>query len=436
VTEGVSPPEGSEAHSAPSPKTTNPLRVLRNRNFARLFFAGAASQAGFAIGQVAITWLVYTVTKSAIDIAFIGISFFLAVIAFSLLSGTVVDRQERRRLMIISDVVRCAALAAATVYLYLFGFNFVLLLAVIFVLGAFTSLFQPAERALTPMIIGKDDVAAANGLTQMTNSVAQFVSNAAGGLLIAAVGALGALGLNSLTFLASATLLATIAIQMPAATEPVGGKKAGFLDDAREGFRYIAGQRGLLSITVLSGIGNVFITLVLGFLVVYSSEVLKGSATVYGLLLASFSLGIGPGSLLVGRIGTMRWAGKALLLAFGLMALSMLILVFVPALYAALLASFSIGFFLGFFNTTWLTTVQLTVPSEMQGRYFGLDQLGSFATIPVGQILGGYIISSYGVHFAYEVSGLGLLAAVLLFASFRSTRNWSSQSSQTIATAA
>jgi predicted MFS family arabinose efflux permease len=331
--------------------------------------------------------------------------------------------------MILADAVRCAALAATTAFLYLFGFNLVELLVVVFILGAFTTLFQPAERALTPMLIGKDEVADANGLTQITSSVAQFASNAAGGLLIAAVGAMGALGLNSLTFLVSAVLLATIVIQRAALSDQgVVKQKAGFLDDARVGFHYIAGQRGLLNITVMSAVSNVFFSIVGGFFVVYSSEVLKGNATVYGVLVALFSLGVGPGSLLVSRVGAVKWAGKAWIWSMALEGFAIFGLVYAPDAVLAYAAAFSIGFLLGFINTTWLTTVQLTVPGEVQGRYFGLDQLGSFATIPLGQILGGYIIAAYGVQFAYSVAGLGMFATALLFAVSASTRSWGTRS--------
>ncbi len=428
------PGDASVAEKGPMSRNSNPLRVLRNRNFARLFFAGATSIAGFAIGQVAVTWLVYAQTKSAIDVAFIGASYFLAVVVFSLLAGTLVDRQERKRLMIIADVVRCATLAATTAFLYLFGFNLIVLLVVVFILGAFTTVFQPAERALTPMLIEKDEVADANGLTQLTTSLAQFASNAAGGLLIAVVGALGALGLNSLTFLVSAALLATIVVRKTVVSErAVAEPKTGFLDDARAGFRYIAGQRGLLNITVMSAVSNVFLTIVGAFFVVYSSVVLRGDATVYGVLLALFSLGIGPGSLLVSRVGAVRWAGKAWIGSMALQGFAMSVLVYTHDAFFAYAAAFSIGFLLGFINTAWLTTVQLTVPSEMQGRYFGLDQLGSFATIPLGQILGGYIIATQGVQFAYSISALGMFATALIFAFSGSTRNWGTRYATTAA---
>ena len=118
----------------------------------------------------------------------------------------------------------------------------------------------------------------------------------------------------------------------------------------------------------------------------------------------------------------MGWAGKAFVVGDALEGLVMLSLVYSPNVDVAYLAAFWLGFLLGFINTTWLTTAQLTVPSEMQGRYFGVDQLGSFATIPLGQVAGGFIIATHGVQLAYEVSGLGMLATALIFACFSSTR--------------
>src|SRR5271169_2745143 len=137
--------EAPPAEPTSPPKSSNPLRVLKNPRFARLFSAGAASTAGTAIGQVAIIWFVYSVTKSAIDVALVGISYFAAITVFSLLAGTLVDRQDRRRLMILADIGRCVTLGVTTAVLYVFGFSIVVLLAATFLVGAFTTVFQPAE---------------------------------------------------------------------------------------------------------------------------------------------------------------------------------------------------------------------------------------------------------------------------------------------------
>src|SRR5271157_3390163 len=95
----------SDATQAPQRKP-GMLSVLHNKNFARLFSAGATSTAGFAIGQVATTWIVWANTHSPLYLAYIGVSFILASIVFSLAAGVLVDRYERRRLMVLSDLVR------------------------------------------------------------------------------------------------------------------------------------------------------------------------------------------------------------------------------------------------------------------------------------------------------------------------------------------
>jgi hypothetical protein len=59
--------------------------------------------------------------------------------------------------------------------------------------------------------------------------------------------------------------------------------------------------------------------------------------------------------------------------------------------------------------------VQLIVPTEMQGRYFGVDQLGSFAVVPVGQVVGAFLISSRGVQFDYLVAAVGIILSSIVF---------------------
>ena len=236
----------------------NPSGVLGNRNFARLFFAGAASVGGFSIGQVAINYLVYTSTHSSVDLAVTGVAFTIALVSLSLFGGTLADRQDRRALMIVCDAVRAVSLALVTIALLFLGFNLWLVLVGSFVLGAFSAVFQPAERAMIPSILEKDQLADANGLIQLTSSLAQALSNALGGALVVIVGAILAIGLNSVTFLVSGLLIATLTTRRlssgDAATESPQSAKAGFLEDTREGVRYLVHNRGLLLLTVSAGI--------------------------------------------------------------------------------------------------------------------------------------------------------------------------------------
>jgi len=407
--------------STEKPKAKGPGKpsVLRNRNFARLFFAGVTSASGFAIGQVALTVIVYTSTNSALDVAYIGVSFIVATIVFSLVAGTLVDRHERRKLMVLSDLARAASLVGLVVSLLLFGFNLAVVLVVAFVLGAFTTLFQPAERALTPSVVGAEQLQNANALVQSTNSVIQFASNAGGGVLIAAVGVTVAFALNTSTFMASALLiLGIVGFSVPKREGAEGGQtsRPSMIDDVREGFRYIVNYRALLELTVSSGLANFFLVMIFQFYVVYAYDVLHGGVTAFALLSGLFPLGVAPGAYVSARFNTVRRAGWVFIfsgVSEGIVALG---LVAFPNLYTSLITVFMLGFFLGLLNTTWLNTVQLIVPTEMQGRYFGLDQLGSTAVIPIGQVVGGVIISVSGVLTDYAVAGVGIILVIGIFA--------------------
>jgi MFS family permease len=410
------PPTAAKEHGRQS--------VLRNRNFARLFFAGVTSIGGFSIGQVALTWVVYANTGSPVDVALIGVSFTVASVVFSLLAGALVDRHERRRLMILSDVVRALSLAGLVVTFVAAGFSLAPILAVAFILGSFTTLFQPAERALTPEVVGSEQIADANALVQTSTSLIQFSANAVAGVVIVTLGIEAAFALNSATFAASALLIGSI-VGFTGTTKrqaPDGGRPS-LVDDIVDGMRYIGRNRGLLELTVSAGFGNFFFAMVFQFFVVYSSKLLKGDAEVYGLLLAMLALGWGPGAFLSVRAKSVRFAGLVWILGGIAAGFCVVALVLLPQFFMAMAVVFVLGLILGFTNTTWLTAVQLIVPTEMQGRYFGVDQLGSFAIVPVGQVLGGLTINAFGLTADFALAGVGLIASAGIFILSPNLRN-------------
>jgi MFS family permease len=100
----------------------------------------------------------------------------------------------------------------------------------------------------------------------------------------------------------------------------------------------------------------------------------------------------------------------------------LLVLVLVPDTLVAFSAIFIFGVFMGFAATTWVSIVQIIVPNEMQGRYFGIDQLGSFAVIPVGQIVGGLAIAALGLSWSYGIASGGILISSLAFWGFADLR--------------
>ncbi len=126
---------------------------------------------------------------------------------------------------------------------------------------------------------------------------------------------------------------------------------------------------------------------------------------------------------MVGRFGMVKRAGLVWTVSGVVGGALLLSLILVPVPAVAFGAIFAFGVVLGISNTTWLSIVQIIVPNEMQGRYFGIDQLGSVALLPVGQALGGLAIASFGLPWTYEFAGGAFLLSGLVFLGFPALRN-------------
>lgn len=325
------------------------------------------------------------------------------------------DRQNRRLLMILSDVSRALGIGVLAGYLYFVGFNLPLVLVVSFILGSFSTIFNPAQRALTPTILKTDEIADANGLVQIATSIFQSLASAAGGAIVAVIGAVAALGINSVTFAISASLIASMTLgSIVKSRLPTAGRKS-FLSDTAEGIRYLSSNKGLLYLTISAGFLNLFFAMVSPFIVVYADKVLDGGALVYGSLLAVFAIGVGVGAILVGRMNAVSRAGKIWGLTGFFEGTAVLFIALTKSFVLALVLFIVLGILSGYGNVTWLSAVQLIVPSEMQGRYFGVDQLGSFAVVPIGQVLGALIIQAMSIQIDFLIVAVGACVTSLAF---------------------
>jgi DHA3 family macrolide efflux protein-like MFS transporter len=410
---------GTGVSTEVTPSAGGTYRALfRNASFVKLFSAGVGSTLGATAAQVCLVWLIFTATRSSLDIAYLGVVGSLSGILFSLIGGTLVDRYDRRTLMILSDFSRAAMTFILVVILATRGFNLPAILVEEFVVSAFTVVFNPAEQSYIPAVVGGQDLADANGLVRSSRNAAGFVGASAGGALIVTLGPIPGVAVMGATFFASGILITLISRDRGAlsAVASVVRRTSRFAGDLREGFVWLYRSTGLFQLTVSATFFNFFSTIFGTFIVFYAADLLHGSALVYAGLLAVSVAGNGVGALLVGRVGAVRWAGKAWVVAYGVVSAGLLILLArFPSVPLAIPLSFGLGVCSSFAGTAWLTAAQLLVPTEMQGRYFGIDGLGSWVIIPVGTILGGVLIAAVGVGETYLLAGVGWLLAGLVF---------------------
>ncbi len=413
----------SRRHGGKSP---GPYALLvRNPAYLRVFVAGLGSVAGSAIAGVCLVWIVYASTGSPFDVALLGTAALAGAIPFSVFGGAWVDRYDRRRLMIGSDFSRALALGLVAADLAFRGFDLLPILAAYFVLGAFTTVFNPAEQAIVPSLVGVSEIAAANGLVRSSRSALSFVGASVAGALIVTVGPTAGVAANAFTFLLSGILL--VGLRVPAragAARAVIRTGTSYFADIVEGFRWLVRARGFFQLTVSATFFNFCSAIVSTFLVVFAGLVLHGSALVFALLLAVEVVGTGLGALLVGPTRAVRRAGLAWVVPYGVVSGAVvLVLALVPSVPVAFGAFFALGLLGGYAGTAWLTAAQLLVPSEMQGRYFGIDNLGSVAILPVAQIGGAFLVEGAGIRTAYLATSVVWVVVGLVFLVPRALRD-------------
>jgi hypothetical protein len=392
---------------------TSQLPLSTNPGFQRLWSARVISRFGSALGYVVLIWYVYAQTGSALAVVYVGLAEFVPIIAFGILSGALVDRYERRRVVVLSTLGRSAAMGALVVSLYVGGFSLAIIVIAAAVFSICATFFGPGSQALLPELIPREGLDRANGLFESSESIVAIAGSAAAGVLIVTVGAIPSLGIDAASYLVAALFIALIGATV-APKAPIAHTE-GLFQEVREGLAYLRNARGLFQLTIASLVMNFLFSIVLTFLVVYTSKELHGSAVVYGVIEALLAAGWGIGGLLVGRLRLTRYTGRLAVLAGFVEGAIVLGLILLPTLTVVFPLVLAVGIWQGVLNVSWLSTVQAGVPSQLQGRYFATDNAISYAAIPGSQIVGGILIVFSGLPFTFILVGVGSIFASVVF---------------------
>jgi MFS family permease len=385
-----------------------------------LFVGDIVSTSGAAIFSSAISYLAYISTHSALAVAYVGVASFAPTIIIGLFAGALVDRSNKRRMMVACDLARSAAVVIVPIYMLFSGFNLAIILAVVLVISLFSTLFRPAARAIMPLLVQSDLIPGANGLMTAAESLVNSFSLGIGGVLIELIGASMSLFYNTATYLISATMIFLILVPSSTAaktqigaeaqSETVTLPKKTLLHDVREGVSFMRKKKAILEMTVTASVINFFLVIGTNFLVIYEAKFLfTTSGLIYGILLAFFSLGSAVGALVMPRLNALKHAGKVLISCNAFFGLSILGMILLRNVLFDISMIFVAGLALGLSIVLYYSTIQTIVPGNMLGRVISADEVGSFAAIPLAQIAGGFIIQFFGIIPDFEVAGVGLI---------------------------
>jgi MFS family permease len=389
------------------------LRVLRNRDFGLLWFGQAISLVGDGIYLVAIAWLVLDISNEPTALGLVGLAWTLPMVASLLIAGVLSDRFERRRLLIVADLVRLVAIGALAALALAETAELWQVIALVVVYGIGQALFQPAFSAIVPDVVPRDQLLQANAVRELMEPLGlRFAGPALGGLLIAVFGVGEALVADAATFGVSA-----LAVSLMARQSPVREETAGVRRDLVEGFAYVRAQPWLWATLVGAAL---FLLLTYGPMEVLLPYIIKnelgGDAATFGTVLAIGGLGSIVAAVLLSITGLPRrhvtfmwWAWTVgITMDIGL------------ALAGASWQMCVLAFFSFALSTagllTWSMLMYTLVPGEMLGRVSSLDWFVSIGLTPVSFALTGPIAEALGARTTLAGAGvLGLLTVGFLY---------------------
>jgi MFS family permease len=341
------------------------MTVLRIRDVRLIVGAVGLSAFGDFLLWVPLALHVEALTGSPLAVSALFLALFGPSVALGGVAGRLADRVENARLLwtlSLAQAVAVAALALATGSLAA-----ILVLAA--VLGAGIALTQPAEFALVPAAAGEERVAEANGMVETARYAGMTVGPLLGGVLAAADLLEVALLIDAATFAAVALAARLMhARRDPSTSQPVAGDSG----RARDGFAYLTADR-VLRVTLTGAVAALlFFSMSIAAEVFYVTDVLRAGEAAYGMLIASWTLG-----MVAGAVGLARRVPPAALAAGALAGVAVQGLGIASAAAAGVLWAAFAGFTVGGVahgvkNVLLRTLIHDRVPEAMRGRAFAL----------------------------------------------------------------
>jgi MFS family permease len=389
------------------------LSSLKHRNFRLLFCGTSLSHVGDFIQAMAQSWLVWQMTKSPFLLGIVGFAQALPRLLLGAIGGAIVDRVERRRLLLCTQFLAMAQAFTFWALVQFGGVEFWHVLVLVLFLGTVNSLNQTARHSLINNIVPREDLMNAIALNSSLANLAKIIGPSLGGVLIGVIGIAGCLLVNAVSFFA--IIVTLVVMEIPPGKAKVA-EETRFWQEVCEGYRFLRGERRLLSVILLTyGIALVG-TPYSRFLPVFATDVLHAGPTTFGLLLAAPGMGAVFAGLGIASLGRLR--RRLHFVATAVLAFSILLMLFSfsRSVYLSMLFLIFVGASNIAFRAVANSIVQMETPPQYLGRMlslFFMDKgLWSFGTLFIGSVA--HLI---GTPRAITISGAfcAIAASVLLY---------------------
>jgi len=385
-----------------------PLRPLRHRRFALLWFGAFVSNIGTWMETVGVGILVTETTGRATWTGVVAAAGFVPAAVLGPIGGALADRLERRRLLLVTTTIQTALAVLLTVLATTGTPSPWVVTAIVLAAGCTSAIGFPTYQTLLPDLVPPEDVVGAVALSSAQWNLGRVIGPAIAGVVIGVGGYAWAFGLNALSF--GAVFVAIAALTLP----PPHHDGSSILEAIRGGIAYTRRDPGLRSVMILvvlnSFLAAPFIALVPAMAIKvfdrgagatsFLTTVQGAGAVVMALSLGALTARFGSRRTLVG----MLWALPPALAVYAL----------APTLWASGVAIFAVGLlYLGALSS-FMSIAQLRAPAQVRGRVLSLITMALGALYPLGSIIQGSLADEFGLRTVTLASGILMAGSLAL----------------------
>ncbi|THE09390.1 MFS transporter [Bacillus timonensis] len=382
--------------------------ILKNRSFVFVWVGNGISELGGAFGTFCNSILIYQLTNSTIALGSMWLLYFIPSLILQLFIGPFIDRWSRKWIMIFSQWTRGLIFLIPLIALIIGELDKWHIFAVQIIVGLITPVYTPANQAITPIIVEKDQLRVANAYIDGTVRLMTFIAPILGGFVVEYSGVTPTLIFVSASLITSGTLLLFIK-----ETKVPNNVRKTWMEQFIEGISYFFKQ----PIIVWLGVFLAFVQFGVGVTMVvtlpYITEELSGSFSEYGYFMASFPLGYVIGSILVGKV-TYKSRRVIMLGSLVIGGLTFISLGLNNSIIFALFTEVIAGIAMAFFSVQNITIFQQTVPNNLMGKVSSVRLFIIRGAMPLGVFIGSFLSEVWGIRPMYFLIGTIICTMSLL----------------------
>jgi len=389
------------------------LDLIRSPNFGAFWMAQVASRFGDPITLIALAYVSYAETQSALVTAIAVVMVTVPNALFGFVGGAIADAIGHRRAMIWCDLSRVVLVGLVPIALGV-GLPLAIPYVLVFAAASFGAIFNPARLALVPRIVGPRELSDANALTYSSDRAVEVLGALAAGLLVAAIGT-RAFYVDALTFLLSAVLLTRVRVEewrRPVVLQSL-------TREAREGVRFLWRHSVLRANTILSLGCQLSVPVVSSLAPSLIFQKYAGGdpqigASQFGIAEGAIAAGaVASGVLIVPRLARFP-KGKVLLAGFAIYGLFLIALALAPSFELAVVLFAILGVVNVIFYVPNVTLSQELTPADLRARVFGARiALLNLSWLPV-IVLSGALADAVSIPLLIGVAGLVTLVGAVV----------------------